>query len=105
MKYDSYSRFLKSQMYKDSIVYEMESKPLNQLINIFTSSTLMPPQPTNNNTGNSIINVMNTNSNVNSNVNNITSNNNVNTTNEIRKDKKRSTILPWTKGMENLIYF
>jgi hypothetical protein len=28
MKYDSYSRFLKSQMYKDCIVNEMEGKPL-----------------------------------------------------------------------------
>ena len=99
MKYDSYSRFLKSQMYKDSIVYEMESKPLNQLINIFTttttSSSLMPQQPTNNNS-NSIMNV------INSNVNNLTSNN---VTNENRKDKKRSTILPWTKGMEIFFKF
>ena len=28
MRYDSYSRFLKSQMYKDCIVNEMEGKPL-----------------------------------------------------------------------------
>lgn len=28
MKYDSYSRFLKSQMYKDCIVNEMEGKPI-----------------------------------------------------------------------------
>ena len=75
MKYDSYTRFLKSQMYKDCIVYEMECKPLNQLINIFTQ----PPPPiqqasSNNNNNNSI------------------------TTNTERKDKKRSVILPWTKG-------
>ena len=28
MRYDSYSRFLKSQLYKDCIVNEMEGKPL-----------------------------------------------------------------------------
>ena len=33
MKYDSYSRFLKSQLYKDCIVKEMEGKPLLSNIN------------------------------------------------------------------------
>ena len=60
-------------MYKDSIVYEMEQKPLNQLINIFTQTTTASATS-----------------------NSLTSENN---NNSKKQDKKRSIILPWTKGI------
>ena len=163
MKYDSYTRFLKSQLYKDCIVNEMEGRPLlshsskpnaNKAIisksnNVNDSNNLaslnnvnndiikyddedIPPSTSNANPtlggndganllssspnnelhlNNSNNNISNNNSNqiaakssnaVNSNasaapVNNLNINDNNNDTLN-RKEKKRSTILPWTKG-------
>ena len=98
MKYDSYTRFLKSQMYKDCIVYEMEQKPLNQLINIFTSTSTSSTSSSS--TANSITTSLTNNNN---NLNNVVAATSATAANEAnRKDKKRSVILPWTKGMLSL---
>jgi hypothetical protein len=80
MKYDSYTRFLKSQMYKDCIVYEMEQKPLNKLVNIFTANTVIVTAAASNSTTTAI-----------------------SETNNKKQDKKRSVILPWTKGIYEII--
>ena len=99
MKYDSYTRFLKSQMYKDCIVYEMEQKPLNQLINIFTSTSTSSTSSSS--TANSITTSLTNNNN--NNLNNVVAATSATAANEAnRKDKKRSVILPWTKGMLSL---
>ena len=142
MKYDSYSRFLKSQLYKDCIVNEMEGRPLlsktNAIANKFSNkpnnanenNTIaikshlnndmiryeddnIPATTSNNNVGlgadggtallssspnseqaNKLSNTANSNSSAS--VNNLNTNDNNDTLN--RKEKKRSTILPWTKG-------
>ncbi|CAF0758450.1 unnamed protein product [Brachionus calyciflorus] len=154
MKYDSYSRFLKSQMYKDCIVNEMEGKPIlsnpsrtgsnkkhpdnssnvnsnqsNNNINssnnlsvnensnqtsslipnassnlatavavvastgaaLITNVTISTSTPTND----SMNNCVNT-SNQNINNNQISSSNTCNNNNN--KEKKRSTLIPWTKA-------
>jgi hypothetical protein len=87
MRYDSYSRFLKSQMYKDFIVNELEGKAiktskahgnksstLNSNINRRLSSSNLS-------SGNKLVNA---------------ESNNNNEPN--KKDKKKGTILPWNKG-------
>ncbi|RNA12904.1 regulator of G- signaling 14-like isoform X1, partial [Brachionus plicatilis] len=85
MKYDSYSRFLKSQMYKDCIVNEMEGKPIlgdkhedkntDKKRNSF-SQNLANRSPNSN------------------------SSSNTNLSNEpVRKEKKKN-ILPWSKGID-----
>ena len=144
MKYDSYSRFLKSQLYKDCIVNEMEGRPLlsktnaiankfsNKPVNVNENNTiaikshlnndiikyedenipatasnsnnvalgadgttaLLSSSP-NNDQANKSSNTANTNSSTS--VNNLNTNDNNNDTLN-RKEKKRSTILPWTKG-------
>jgi regulator of G-protein signaling len=95
MRYDSYSRFLKSQMYKDCIVHEMEGNSINassdNKINGNKSNTL--------------------NSNFNrrlstSNFNKLSSGNKLDNTDQIinnesnKKDKKKGTLLPWNKGIK-----
>jgi hypothetical protein len=82
MKYDSYTRFLKSQMYKDCIVYEMEQKPLNKLVNIFTANTVIVTAAAS--ASNSTTTA-------------------ISETNNKKQDKKRSVILPWTKGIYEII--
>jgi hypothetical protein len=155
MKYDSYTRFLKSQLYKDCIVNEMEGRPLlsnssklnakpnkfskhndsnnlpttSQQTNILNSNdnvpnassslgagALTPVAEAGNNVlssspsggGGSNFNDAQINSNLatkssnqnqnstSASVNNLNTNDNNDTLN--RKEKKRSTILPWTKG-------
>lgn len=141
MKYDSYSRFLKSQMYKDCIVNEMEGKP------IYSSPTCKSKKPEaipnvnspmindDNNESldeNKTINIPNASSNLatavavvastgaalitnvtvsnSTQVNdplsstNLTLTSNSNSSSSLandanRKEKKRSTIIPWTKGI------
>jgi hypothetical protein len=140
MKYDSYARFLKSQMYKDCIINEMAGKPLlssntngklkNGLVktkrnldnmtetsvkmNQNSSSTLnLNPANSNNTTNNTSENqliVPGTSSNVAANSQNHhlmsdaelnTSSNSQSVVNDQtlnRKEKKKSMIIPWTKG-------
>ena len=120
MKYDSYSRFLKSQMYKDCIVYEMEGKSIPFILNIVLNNNSNGTTATTTQNGSNlnisnaqaaICNPNNTNNNPNisnTNTNQASSqqqqqqqqqqqasNTNANGTKET---KKRSTILPWTKG-------
>jgi hypothetical protein len=84
MKYDSYSRFLKSQMYKDCIVYEMEGKQMSRLVASMTSANPLPFNP-------GSLTALTIDNNV---ASNSTSGESSRT-----KDKKRSTMLiPWTKG-------
>jgi hypothetical protein len=90
MKYDSYSRFLKSQMYKDCIVYEMESKPMSKLVESMTNPSLRAS-----NSGS--LTALNTDFNTASNFVGVDTNR--------TKDKKRSTILiPWTKGKPHCLF-
>ena len=148
MRYDSYSRFLKSQLYKDCIVNEMEGKPLlygnsnekqikkNQKFHctIYNQSDSKKDSPvekskfvenfnsifSENNVQESLStnilfsekmslnNLENTNSNQfsfeSSTLNNINNKGTVSSfsSNDSqslnKKEKKRSTILPWTKG-------
>lgn len=85
MKYDSYSRFLKSQMYKDCIVNEMESKPIQANNDQDKYSK---------NSKRSSISQTQANQSPNSNSSSTT-----NLSGEpIRKEKKKN-ILPWTKGI------
>lgn len=85
MKYDSYSRFLKSQMYKDCIVNEMENKPIlgdndqNKCTTNTKPSSISQTQANQSPNSNS------------SSTNNLSGE-------PIRKEKKKN-ILPWAKGI------
>ncbi|CAF0915606.1 unnamed protein product [Brachionus calyciflorus] len=100
MKYDSYSRFLKSQMYKDCIVNEMEGKPIRKISNKNDANLA--------NGKNKEAQMSLSNTNLNNNVNsshspksNSNSSSNTNLSNDpIRKEKKR--ILPWNKVKKSL---
>jgi len=133
MRHDSYSRFLKSQLYKDCIVNEMEGKPLISKPNVdktnknksksglthspsvkslnhanFVASSslsknstelvLSPDLNCNKNNAfplsSSSLNNMNNMNNQAPNTCSISSGDSLN-----RKEKKRNTILPWTKGI------
>lgn len=83
MKYDSYSRFLKSQMYKDCIVNEMEGKPIVENKDQSNNTT----QKRNSFLQNQANQSPNSNSSSNTNLSNEAT----------RKDKKKN-ILPWNKG-------
>lgn len=138
MRYDSYSRFLKSQLYKDCIMNEMEGKPLIQQ-KTTDKRTTSSPQITNKkniNTKSSLSHspslkslshasnfigsphqteiVLSPDSNCNKNnpfplssssLNNMNTNqagcslSSADSQSLNRKEKKRSTILPWTKGI------
>ena len=93
MKYDSYSRFLKSQMYKDCIVHEMEGKSVSQILDIVLNNNGI--------TKTTAASVNGSNSNIN-NAQSASSQhqqeNNSTGSNSTKDTKKRSTILPWTKG-------
>jgi regulator of G-protein signaling len=101
MRYDSYSRFIKSQMYKDCVVNEMEGKSIkssnDSKINGNKSITL----------NSNLARRLST-----SNFSKIANSNKLfsaeqNTANESnKKDKKKGTILPWNKGIHiNLFEF
>lgn len=141
MKYDSYSRFLKSQMYKDCIVNEMEGKPILSALNSKSkkpeaipnvnspsnndNSELLDENQTNSSsipnassnlatavavvasTGAALITNVTVSSSpqVNDSLSSsvtITSNSNSGSSlanDPNRKEKKKSTIIPWTKGL------
>jgi regulator of G-protein signaling len=100
MKYDSYSRFLKSQMYKDCLVNELEGKPLIQNM---PKTNLNVIKKSSNHSSSSLVNgahaadtISNSSSSMQLNSNTASSSNGGDTLS--RKEKKRSTILSWTKG-------
>lgn len=88
MKYDSYARFLKSQMYKDCIVYEMEGKTLSQILNIVLNNNVQSASNSNPQSLKSSEVALAT--------NNLEK---LSTNDSTKKEKKRGTILPWTKGI------
>ena len=86
MKYDSYSRFLKSQMYKDCIVNEMEGKPILKNKSEIKNIIKIESNNESNQASQQLSQSPNSNSSSNTNLSND------------RKEKKKNNILPWSKG-------